>query len=37
MLRELDVSIPEIKAFLKSNRCADSFHSVLSEKAAEID
>lgn len=36
MLRELDVSIPEIKAFL-NNRCADSFHSVLSEKAAEID
>lgn len=36
MLRELNVSIPEIQTFMK-HRTADSFHSVLSEKASEID
>lgn len=36
MLRELNVSIPDIKTFLQ-NRTADSFQSILSEKAKEID
>lgn len=36
MLRELDVSIPEIKIFM-DHRCADSFHTVLSEKMDQID
>ena len=36
MLRELNVSIADIKTFL-SNRSADSFQTVLTEKTKEID
>lgn len=36
MLRELNVSIPDIKTYL-SNRSAASFQTVLSEKTIEID
>lgn len=36
MLRELNISIPDIKSFLQ-NRSTDSFQTVLSEKTKEID
>lgn len=36
MLRELNVSIPEIAAFIQ-NRTPDSLYSVLNEKSSEID
>ena len=36
IMRELNISIPEIAAFMK-NRCAESFDNVLMEKTVEID